>query len=107
MRNRKDREARLARLGVKKLLNVERLAFHPACETRRREKVVERHRELETIVSREERIKIHHSDLREWRRLDFLNEGRDVEIAPVGPLLLENIREENVFATAHRIGINA
>src|ERR1044071_5034482 len=107
MRNRKDRETRPSCVGVEKLLNVERLAFHPACETRRRDQVIDLHSELEPIVSREERIEIHHTDLRDWRRLNFLNQGRNIEIAPVGPLLLKNIREENVFTTAHRIGVNA
>src|SRR6185436_18450277 len=105
MRDRKDRETRLACFGVEKLLNVERLAFHPACKTRRRYQVVDRHRELETVVSREERIEIHHADLREWWRLNFLNQRGDIEIASVGPLLLENVRQQNVLTTAHRIGV--
>ena len=54
--------ARLARRRVEQALDVERLAFHPRAEPGRGEQVVERHRELEAILRREERLEVEHAD---------------------------------------------
>ena len=76
MRNRADRDARLAVGGVEQPVDVEGFALHPHVEPGRRQQVVERHRQREPILGREERVEIHDADARHRRRLNLLNDVR-------------------------------
>ena len=90
MGNREDRQARLAFRGVQYLLNIERLSFHPTTESRRGEQIIERHRQLLSILKRIERLDILDSDFRHWRRLNLLNQTGNVQILTVHPGAVEN-----------------
>ena len=107
MGNRKDGYSRLAFRRVQNLLNVERFAFHPTAEAGRGEQIIERHRQLETIFRRGKRFDIHHANLRHWRRLNLLDQSRDIEIFTGRPLLTENVGNQNVLAAFERIGIDS
>src|SRR5262249_34734951 len=56
---------------------------------------------------REERIHVHHADLRDGRRLDGVNQGRQIKISLLFPGVVENRRQEDVFAALQRISLDA
>ena len=73
--------------------DVERLALQPGLEARRRQQVVEPHRELEALLRREERIHGEHADLLQRRLLDVADQAGEVEVAPVLPGVVEKRRD--------------
>src|SRR6266516_2299107 len=99
MRDRDDRDARLAALGAQQLPNVERHALEPRVESRRREKVVHPHRELGAILRRIKGLEVERADARHRRPLDLRDESREIEVLARAPGPGEEIREEDVFAT--------
>jgi len=80
-----------AAIRMQDLLYIERLTFHPTRETWRCEKIIQRHRQFETVFGWKERLKIHDADLSEWWRLDLLNQTCNVKVSPGGPLLIQNV----------------
>ena len=106
MRNRHDRDARLAVGRVQKILRAERFALHPGLEAGGGEQVVERHRQLEALVRGEERVDVHDADLRNRRVLDFGDQGRDIETAPFLPGVVEQPRNQDVLAAGYRISVH-
>ncbi len=79
VRDREDRDARLACITAQEAADVERRALHPELEARRGEQVVERQRELEAVLLRVERVEVEHADLGERRLLDLRDQRGDVE----------------------------
>ena len=59
----------------------------PGAEARRRQQLIELHRQREAILRREERLEIEHADLRDRRRLHLRDQRRQVEIAAGAPAL--------------------
>ncbi len=92
---------------VEQALDVERLALHPRAEPRRGQQVVERHRELEPLGRREERLEIHDADLLHGRCLNQLNQRGDVEVTSLPPRGVHDRREQDVLAALDRVGVDA
>ena len=107
MRDGHHRDTRLSGRGVEQALDVERLALHPRAEPRRGQQVVERHRELEPLGRREERLEIHDADLLHGRCLDQLNQRGDVEVTSLPPRGIHDCGEQDVFAALDRVGVDA
>src|SRR5262249_14943438 len=105
--NGKDCQARLTRRRVQDLLNIQRFAFQPTGETGRREQVVKGHGEFKAFLGRKERFEVQDANLRQWRRLNLLHQSSDIQIFAGGPLLIENVRDQDVFAALDWIGFNA
>jgi hypothetical protein len=59
------------------------------------------------LLRRVERFQVEHADLVERRFLDPLDERCEREIAPGAPGLVEERRQQDVFATLNRIGFDA
>ena len=106
VRDREDRDARLAGVAAQQLADVERHALHPELEAGRGEQVVERQRELEAILLRVERVEVEHADLGERRLLDLGDQRGDVERLAVGPGGAEDAREQDVLAALDRVGVD-
>ncbi len=95
VRDREDRDARLAAGAAQQLADVERDALHPELEAGRGEQVVERERELEAVLLRVEGVEVEHADLGERRLLDLGDQRGDVERLAVGPGRAEDARDED------------
>jgi len=67
MRDGKNRDPGLAFFGPKQALYVQRFAFQPGRETRRREHAVDSHRQLLALGCRVEGLQIHDAYARERR----------------------------------------
>ena len=67
MRNRENRDARLALGRVEQRGGVERLTLEPLIEPGGREQAVQPHRQLESLLRGEERLEIDNADLLEGR----------------------------------------
>ena len=99
--------ARLARRRPQERADLERLALEPGREARRREQVVEAHRERETLLRRVERLEVHDADLRDGGRLNPGDQGGEVEVLALLPRRCEDRRDEDVLAALQRIGVDA
>ena len=107
MRDRHDRDARLARIGVKKLARVERLAFDPGFEAGRGQQIVELHRQRKAVLLRKEGVQIHDADTLQRRVLNFRDQACDAQVAAGAPGMIEQLRNEDMFAAGYRIGVDA
>ena len=106
MGDRENRQPRAAVARVEQGADVERLALHPGGEAGRRQQVVEQHRQREALAGGVEGVQVHHPDAFERRRLDLLDQARQIEVATRAPLVLEQVGEQNVLAAADRIGVD-
>ena len=107
MRDRQDRDARLALGRPQQALDVEGLAFEPRGEAGRCEQVVQRHRQAEAVLGGVEGLEVHDTDALDARVLDFLDQAAEIEADPRPPTAVQDLREQDVFATADRVGIEA
>ena len=105
VRNRQDRHARLARVGVEQALRVERLALHPRGEAGRGQQVVNLHREAEAILLRIEGLEIHHADAGDRRALNSRDQRGEIEVAAGAPFVIEDLRYQDVLAAGQRIRV--
>ena len=87
--------------------DVERVALQPELEAGRGEQVVERQRELEAVLLREEGVEVEHADLGERRLLDLRDQRGEVERLALGPRRAEDAREQDVLAALDRVGVDA
>ena len=106
VRDRQDRDARLAVGRVEQALHVERLAGGPGLEAGRGEQVVHRHGQLEAILRRVERLEVEHAHAGDRRGLDALDEVGQAEVFAVLPRRAHQRREQDVLAAAHRVGLD-
>src|SRR5207245_1878880 len=103
MGDRKDGDARLPRRCSIERAHVQRLALEPTPEPRRREKTVDPHSELASILFRVELLEVERANSCHRRLLDPSNECLEVQILTLGPCRGEERRDENVLATLDRI----
>ena len=106
VRDRQDREPRLALARIEQAADVERLALHPAGEPGRGEQVVQLHRQGEPLLGREEGLQVDHADLLERRRLHGVDQARHVEVVAGAPGVIEHVREQDMLAAGDRIGVD-
>ena len=104
--DREDRGAGLALGRVEERADVERLALEPGVEARRGEEVVEPGRQLEPVLSREERLEVQRAHLGDRRALDLLDEPGQVEVAALSPRGLEELREQDVLAALEGVRLD-
>ena len=71
------------------------------------QQIVKTHRKFETVLRGEERIEVHHADLGDWRILNFTDQSGDVEAAALAPGVIEQLRNQDVFAARHRVCVDA
>jgi hypothetical protein len=107
VRDRNDRDARLALGRVEQSLRVERLAVHPGRETGRRDEIVQLHRELRALLPRQESLEIERAELVEGRLLNGLDERSHVERQAGPPRAFEDVGEQDVLARLERIRVDA
>ena len=107
MRDRQDRNPRLAFRGPEQARDVEGLSFHPGREARRGQEVVQGHGQLETLLRREEGVDVQHTELLERRILDGADQLGQVEVAAFVPGVLDDVREQDRFTALDRIRIDA
>src|SRR5262245_61082961 len=103
----KDRQARLACRCKEDRLNIERLPLQPGLESGCREQLVQFHRQGKPVFGGEERVHVHHADLRDRRRLDSLNERGEVEVFFFLPSVIKNRRKQDMFPALDWIGFDA
>ena len=106
MRDCHDRNTRPAFVRVQQAFRAQWRALQPCLETGGGQQVVQRHRELEAVIRREERIDVHDADLRDRRVLDFTNQAGNIEAAPPSPCVIEQSRDQDVFTTGNRVRIH-
>ena len=102
VRDREDRDPRLPLRRVEQAGGVERLAFEPLGEARGGQQPVEPHGQVEALLRREERLEVDDADLGERRRLDLLNQRRQIEVPPLRPGGPEEAGHERVLAAPGR-----
>ncbi|OQA37873.1 MAG: hypothetical protein BWY52_03324 [Chloroflexi bacterium ADurb.Bin325] len=107
VRDVEDGVPRLARRRVQQRGDVERLSLQPGPEAGRGHDVVERHRQVEAILLRVERVEIQHAHLAEGRLLHGLDQPRQIQILSPAPGVFDDGREQDVLAAAHRVGVDA
>ena len=100
-------QARLAGWGIHHRLNIKRLALKPSLEARCGKQIIQLHRKGKPIFRREKRVDIHHADLRHRRRLNGVDQGREIKILSLPPGLVEDRGQEDVFTTLDGISLNA
>src|SRR3954463_12057353 len=107
MRDRHDRDTRLALGRAEQRRDIQRRALEPRRETRRRDEVVDRKRELLPLLLRVEGLEVHDADAPDGWLLDLRDERREVEALPQGPCVREDGGEQHVLAALDRIGVDA
>ena len=80
--------------------------MHPRLEGRRRDDLIERHRQFEAILLREKRIDIEHAQFIEGRVLHLQDNVFKRQIFALFPGILENIGDQHMLAIAHRFDID-
>ena len=106
MRQRQNRQPGFALFRMQQPANIERLALHPGRKARRGEQVVEAHRQREPLLRREEAFEVHHADFLERRGLNLANQPPHIEVAPLPPGPVKQVRDQNMLAAPQRIGID-
>ncbi len=107
VRDRDDRDARLAVRVVEQRLDVERVAGEPGLEPGRCQQAVDAERELRAVLRREEALDVEDAHLVERRLLHRPDQGGEVEALALAPRGVEQGGEQDEFATADRIGVDA
>jgi hypothetical protein len=92
-----DRDARLARRGPEQAADIQRLALEPGREAGGGEQVVERHRQPEALLRREERLQVEDADALHRRVLDLLDDAGEIEVLPLPPGGVEDRRQQDVL----------
>ena len=106
--DREDREPRLALRRVEQRADVERLALEPGVESGRGQEVVEPRSPARTrSFAGKNESRSSTPTLATGGVLDLLDERRQVEVPPVAPRGLEELREQDVLAALHRVGLDA
>ena len=107
VRDRNHGYTRLSLGGVEHGPDIERLARKPGLKSRRRQQVVDGHREAKAILRGEEALQVHDANLGEWRLLDLRDQAAKVEVLPGTPGVVEDGGEERVFAALDRVCVDA
>ena len=102
VRDRADRDARLAVRGIEQRLQVERLAFQPGLEPRRGQHAVQPHRHVEAVLRREVRLEIDDANLVEGRGLHAANQRGQIHVDPALPGMAEERGDQAVLTAARR-----
>ena len=107
MRYGNDGYAGLAFSSEQQTLNVQCFTFHPGGKSRRSQQVVDRHSQTQAFFCRKESFQIKHAHLVERRLLYLLYQCSKIKIFTLAPGGIQHTRQQNVFTTLERIGINA
>ncbi len=106
MRDRHYRNSRLALGRVEKALRIERFTLHPGLKSGRRQQVVQAHRQRKAIFCGEKGVERHDADFRYRWILDLADQARNIEASAFAPGVIQQPRNQNVFATRDGIGID-
>ena len=77
---------------------IKRLALNPGLESRSCQDVIQHHRQLETILLREEGVDLEDTQFLEWWILGLQNELVQSKVTALAPGVFEYIGEQYVFA---------
>lgn len=80
VRDRQDRQPRLALWRVKQAAHVERVSFQPSRETRRCQQIVQLHCQSKALFGREKGLDVNHTDSLEWGGLDGVDQASQVQV---------------------------
>ena len=98
--------ARTAVLGAEEHGRIERGAAAPGGERGRGDERVQPDGELVPLCRRQERVDLEDAELAQRRLLDLPDQGAEIEIGAGAPVVLEQVREEDVLAAAERVGLD-
>ena len=98
--------ARPAVGGAEQPSRVERRPAAPGRERRRRDERVQPHRELVPVGGRQERVDLEDAELAQRRLLDLSDQRAEIEVGSGPPVVLEQVRQEDVLAAAERVGLD-
>ena len=107
MCNVEDAHVGLGIAAVEHMVDVERHTLYPRTERRRGDHVIQRNRQREAVLLREERIDVEDAQLTHRRVLDRKDQLGQVEILALTPVVLEDRRQQDMLAAAHWIGCDA
>ena len=65
------------------------------------------HGERRAVLRREELVELEHAELADRRLLDHADERRQVEAAPAGPRVVDEVGQQDVLAARQRVGVDA
>ncbi len=101
-----DGGARPSVLGAEQDGGIERRAAAPGGERRRGDERVEADGELVPVGRGQEGVDLEDAELAQRRLLDLPDQGAEVEVGAGAPVVLEQVREEDVLAAAERVGLD-
>ena len=101
-----DRGARPSVLGAEQDGGVERRPTAPGGKRRRGDESVQLDRELVPVGRRHEGVDLEDAELAQRWLLNLSDQGAEIEIGSRAPVVLEQIREEDVLAAADRVGLD-
>ena len=93
-------------LGTEQHGRVERRPATPGGERGRGHECVQADGELVSVGRRQERVDLEHAELAQRRLLNLPDQRAEVEIGARAPVVLQQVREEDVLAAAERVGLD-
>ncbi len=105
--DRDDRDARLAVCVVEQRLDVEGVPGKPGFEPWRSQQAIDAEREVGAVLRREKAVDVEDADLVERRLLHRTDQGGEVEALALAPRGVEQGGEQDEFAAADRVGVDA
>src|SRR5688500_3820762 len=98
MRNRDHADAWPAVQAIKQPIDIEGFSFHPRLESRRRQQLVQLHRQREALLRREEALEIDDADPGDRWCLDLRDQRLEIEVAAGTPAFGEQRGDQDVLA---------